>query len=387
MTNVDDGYRLLQQHLDKQAVGFPPDRSGADIRFLKRLFAPDEAKLALHLSYKPTPLRLIVELAVAEFSAAEVERLLDNMFMKGAIGRKEKDGVCHWHVMPLLVGMYEAQDGKPSPEFLADAGAYMKTRGFMRAFLSVSPSQMRTIPINKSLSVEHHVATYDNIRDIVQNSPGPFVVLKCICREAAAMREKPCLKTSREETCLGFNDMAAMVLRRNHGREVSRDEVLDILRQNEDDGLVLQPANAQQPEFVCSCCGCCCGMLSFQKFMPRPLDFWTSDFFASVTTEECVHCSECVSRCQVNAATLTGPDGTADIDIGRCIGCGLCVSTCPSNALQLKKKVTEVAPPKDEEQLYDEIMANKKGPLEQWGTFIKTGLKMMIKGAGDKAPR
>ena len=363
--NADGIYRLLQQHLDKQAVGFPSDRSGADIRFLKRLFAPDEAKVALHLSYKPTPLRQIVERAAPEFSAEQVERMLDNMFMKGAIGMKEKDGVRHWRVMPMVVGMYEAQDGKPTPGFLADAGKYMKTSGFGRSFLAVRPSQMRTIPINKSLPIEHHVATYDNIRDIVQNSPGSFVVLKCICRDAAALREKPCAKTSRLETCLAFNGTAAMVLRRNHGREVSRDEVLEILCQNEDDGLVLQPANAQQPEFVCSCCGCCCGMLSFQKSLPRPVDFWTSAFFASVTTEECEHCGTCVSRCQVNAATLTGPNGAANIDIGRCIGCGLCISTCPSNALQLKKKETQMIPPKDEEQLYDEIMANKKGALGQ----------------------
>ena len=47
-------YRSLQEHLDRQAVGFPATRSGAEIRFLEKLFTPDEARLALHLSYKPT---------------------------------------------------------------------------------------------------------------------------------------------------------------------------------------------------------------------------------------------------------------------------------------------------------------------------------------------
>ena len=118
---------------------------------------------------------------------------------------------------------------------------------------------------------------------IVQNSPGPFVVLPCICRKSNAMRGKACAKTSREETCLAFGDMAKMVLRRKHCREVSREEVLAILERNEEDGLVLQPANTQQPEFICSCCGCCCGMLSFQRLLPRPVDFWSSSFFAEVT--------------------------------------------------------------------------------------------------------
>lgn len=377
--NKEDGiYRLLQQHLDKQAIGFPAARSGADIRFLKRLFSPDEAKVALHLSYKPTPAGRIIERAAHEFSADQTERLLDSMFMKGAIGWKEKNGIGHWYVMPLIVGMYEAQDGNPTLEFLADASAYMTTMAYGKAFLAVKPSQMRTIPINKSLPLEHQVATYDQIRAIVQNSHGPFVALKCICREGKAINNKPCTKTSRQETCLGFGDAAAMVLRRKHGREITRDEVLAILQQNEDDGLVLQPANAQHPEFVCSCCGCCCGMLSFQKFLPHPIDFWTSNFYAEVSIEACLRCGKCVSRCQVNAVTLTGSTGKAKINLNRCIGCGLCVPTCPSNAVRLKKKEHEMSLPKNEEELYDEVMANKKGALGQLHMILKVVLGMRL---------
>jgi ferredoxin len=278
--------------------------------------------------------------------------------------------------MPLIVGMYEAQDGNPTPEFLAGASAYMKTMSYGKAFLAVKPSQMRTIPINKSLPLEHQVATYDQIRAIVQNSRGPFVAIKCICREGRAISNKPCTKTSRLETCLGFGDVAAMVLRRKHGREVTRDQALAILQQNEDDGLVLQPANAQQPEFVCSCCGCCCGMLSFQKFIPHPIDFWTSNFYAEVSIEACLRCGKCVSRCQVNAVTLADSTGKAKINLNRCIGCGLCVPTCPSNAVRLKNKEHEMSLPKNEEDLYDEIMANKKGALGQLRMLMKLILMM-----------
>jgi len=376
MIKKDGMYRLLQQHLDKQAVGFPAAGSGADICFLKRLFTPDEAKIALHLSYHPTPLGQIVANTAPEFSAEQTEQLLDGMFMKGAIGWKEKDRVSHWYVMPLVIGMYEAQDGNPTPEFLDDASAYMKTVAYGKAFLAVKPSQMRTIPIHKSIPVKHHVATYDQIRAIIQTAHGPFVALKCICRTGRAVRNKPCKKTSRLETCLGFGDVAAMVLRRKHGREVSRDEALAILQQNEDDGLVLQPANAQQPEFVCSCCGCCCGMLSFQKFLPHPVDFWTSNFYAEVDPEACSRCGKCVARCQVNAVTLTGPNGKARINLNRCIGCGLCMPTCPSNAVRLKKKVPETIPPKNEDDLYDKVMANKKGTWGQFRMLLKVALRM-----------
>jgi Fe-S-cluster-containing hydrogenase component 2 len=376
MITNDNTYRILQKHLDKQAIGFPSTWSGADIRLLKRLFTPDEAKLALHLTYKPSPTEQIMERAAADFSSGQTASLLDSMFTKGAIGWRDKDGLSHWYVLPLVVGMYECQDGDPSPEFLDDARAYMKTLRFGTSFLAVKPSQMRTIPINKSISVEHHVATYDHVRSIVQNSPGPFVVLPCICRRSEAMKGRPCKKTSREETCLAFGDMAKMVLRRKHCREVTRDDVLAILQQNESDGLVLQPANTRQPEFICSCCGCCCGMLSYQKFLPRPIDFWSSNYYAEVSPETCSRCGTCVSRCQVNAITLTGASGEAQVDLSRCIGCGLCITTCPSGAVRLNKRASETAPPKDEEALCDEIMANKKGTIEQLKTVLKVALKM-----------
>ena len=375
--NTDDSiYRSLQQHLDQQAVGFPSVKSGADVRLLKRLFTPEEARLALYLTYKPSTTDQITEKAASEFPAEHAGRLLESMLMKGAIGWKKKDGVDRWYVMPLVIGFYECQDGEPSVEFMKDADAYLKTLSFGRSFLSVKPSQMRTIPINKSIPVEHHVATYDQIRTVIGDAKGPFVVLPCICRTSKAMKDKPCAKTTRKETCLAMGDMAAGVLRRGRGREVTRDEVLAILEKNEEDGLIVQPANAQKPDFVCSCCGCCCGMLSFQKFLPRPVDFWSSNFFAEVDPASCVHCGTCVTRCQVNAISLSGPSGEAKVNLDKCIGCGLCVPTCPSQAVRLKKKESTVVPPENEEALNDEIMANKQGAIGQTQTMVKAALKM-----------
>ena len=376
MSPDDVIYRSLQQHLDQQAVGFPSVKSGADIRLLKRLFTPDDAKLALHLTSKPASTQQIIDRAAPGFPAEQVRHLLESMLQKGAIGWKQKDGVDHWYVLPLVIGMYECQDGTPTPEFLDDARAYMKTLRFGMSLLSVKPPQMRTIPINQSVPVERHVAPYDQVRSIVENSPGPFVVLPCICRRTKAMKNKPCTKTSREETCLAFGDMAKMVLRRKHCREVSRGEVLDILARNEADGLVLQPANTRQPEFICSCCGCCCGMLSFQRLLPRPVDFWSSSFFAEVDPAACVHCGTCLTRCQVGAIAMTGAGGEAKVSLDKCIGCGLCVTTCPSQAVQLKKKDGAAVPPADEEALWDDILANKKGAVGQVQTMMKAALKM-----------
>ncbi len=376
MKAQDQVYRILQQHLDRQPVGFPATWSRADLRFLRRMFTPEEARLARHLTYQPAATAAIVARATPEFDAATVGRLLDSLFRKGSIGWKHADGTDQWCVLPMVIGMYEAQDGDPSPEFLADAEAYTKTLAYGASFLATSPSQMRTIPIEQSIPATHPVASYDEIRAIVADARGPFAVLPCICRRRKELKGEPCGVTQRLETCLTFGDMAATLRRRGHGREITREETLAILRQNEDEGLVLQPANARHPEFVCSCCGCCCGMLGVQKSLPHPADFWTTSHRAEIDAALCQHCGKCVRRCQVNAITLPRRKRPARLNPSRCIGCGLCVTTCPSHALRLSPRAEAPVPPESIEALQDVIAARKKSPWARRRMMAKVMLGM-----------
>ena len=61
MEHNDRIYVKLQRHLDKQPVGFPATRSGAEINILKHIFTPEEAEIALGLTYKPEPLTTVLD--------------------------------------------------------------------------------------------------------------------------------------------------------------------------------------------------------------------------------------------------------------------------------------------------------------------------------------
>jgi len=156
---------------------------------------------------------------------------------------------------------------------------------------------------------------------------------------------------------LGF--WAASDVEFGRARQITKTEALEILKQNEDDGLVLQPNNAQKPEFICSCCGCCCGMLRMQKFMPKPLDYWPSNYSAQVDPETCSGCETCVDACQVDAIRFNADDGLSTIDMDRCIGCGNCVPVCPAEAIALVKKETGEVPPETPDDLHDVIIGSK----------------------------
>jgi ferredoxin len=145
----------------------------------------------------------------------------------------------------------------------------------------------------------------------------------------------------------------------NLGRVISKEEALDIMQKNQDEGLVLQPSNTLAPDAVCSCCGCCCGLLKIQKMIPNPVSHWATNFFAVVDAELCTGCGECETRCQVSAMKLDDDKKIATVDLTRCLGCGLCVESCPVNAIELHNKATETVPPPTPEEMMEVIMANK----------------------------
>lgn len=387
MEKNTDIYVRLQRHLNRQAVGFPATKSGSEIRILKHLFTPRQAEVATCLRYRFEPIEAVFARANHFVESPEkLEELLDQIEKKGGVESTIKDGKRFFSIPPLVVGMYEYQVGRLTPEFIKDFDAYVSERKFGIEFLSTKLPQMRTIPIAKSIQPQHNVSTFDEVTRLLEQADAPFVVLECICRQKKALLGRPCRVTDRKESCLAVGNMARLALRNGIGREISLDASMAILAQNQKQGLVLQPSNTKKAEFVCSCCGCCCGMLGMHKHLPKPVDFWASNFFASVDTGTCDGCGVCEKRCQVRAASVSAHNRQAVIDRNRCIGCGVCVPTCPNHSISLKKKPHEVVPPQTREDLLDTIMAHKKGTWGKWKLTgklvvdaIRTGHTLLLK--------
>lgn len=387
MEKHEQVYIKLQRHLDSQAVGFPATRSGSEIRILKRIFTPQEAEIATCLTYKLEPLEMVFERAghLVESQGKLVE-LLDRMEKKGGIESKIKGGKRFYCNMPLVVGIYEFQLDRLTPEFIKDFDEYTSDKKYGIEFISTKLPQMRTIPISKSIQTQHNVSTFDEVLVLLQQAEAPFAIMECICRQKKTLGGKSCQVTDRKETCLGVGSVAQTFLRNGVGREITLDESISILELNQKEGLVLQPSNTEKAEFICSCCGCCCGMLGMHKKLPKPVDFWASNFYAVVDTDVCDGCGNCEKRCQVGAARVSEKTQQSSIDLNRCIGCGLCIPTCPQKAISLQKKPTEVRPPQTKEELYDIIMSHKKGrlgKLKVTGKFvidaIRTGQTHLLK--------
>jgi len=357
-------YIELQRHIDSQAIGFPATTKGSELRILKHIFSPQEAEIAACLTYKLEPLETVFERARHLVESPEMlTEILDAIEKKGGIELEIKDGKKFYRNVPLVVGMYEFQLDRLTHKFIDDFDEYTSDKRFGIEFLSTKLPQMRTIPIAKSIQPQHRISTFDEVTMLLQQAEAPFSIFECICRKKKALTGDPCKVTKRKETCFAAGGLAQAVLRNGIGRVITLDESLSILAENQKEGLVLQPSNTQKAEFICSCCGCCCGMLNMHKGLPKPVDFWASNFYAVVETAACNGCGNCERRCQVGAARVSKQKKKTSVDLNRCIGCGLCIPTCPQKAMSLKKRADEVRPPQTRDELYDIIMSHKKGSL------------------------
>ena len=142
------------------------------------------------------------------------------------------------------------------------------------------------------------------------------------------------------------------------GKEITKEEALEIIRKSEEAGLVHFVDNAfGDIKHNCNCCGCVCWNVGSLRRRKIPRDVLMATYFIRELDEElCNGCGDCIDLCPVNALTME--DNIAVVDKDWCIGCGVCVTHCPTSAVKLKPR-SDVLPPPNFEQLYERILGEK----------------------------
>jgi Pyruvate/2-oxoacid:ferredoxin oxidoreductase delta subunit len=113
-------------------------------------------------------------------------------------------------------------------------------------------------------------------------------------------------------------------------KEVSLEEALEIVRANEEAGLVHWG--------VCYCCPDACEMLhSYTK--ANRLDLVEPNRFEATVNEDlCTGCQDCVEKCPFDAIEMRKPANSkklkAHVIAENCKGCGVCIVGCKQKALR-----------------------------------------------------
>lgn len=332
-----DVYENLARYLDSLPAGYPRTDSGVEMRILHKLFTPEEAELAVHLTLLNEEPRVIARRAGQPVGI--VAPMLEEMAQKGLLFSAHREGRAPTYaIQQFAIGFYEGQVNRLTPELVRDFEEYV--RQYITPEQWGKAPQLRTIPVGASLDTATAVMPYENAESLVRGERF-ITITNCICRQEKRMLGEGCDKPL--ESCMTFGSAARYFVQIGRGRAITQDEAMAILKQADDAGLVLQPSNAQDIKVICMCCGCCCGVLTNLKRHPKPATIVASPFVAALDVGLCSGCGVCETRCQMEAVRMDGD--TAALDTDRCIGCGLCVTTCPSGALTLQRKPESEQPP------------------------------------------
>ncbi|MGB4595395.1 MAG: 4Fe-4S binding protein [Anaerolineaceae bacterium] len=324
-------YERLAKYLDALPAGFPPTPEGFELRILERLFTPPEAELALHLSLLDQDVQHVAR--QAGLGVEETAELLESMTQKGLINAthaKEKDTL--YGISQFIIGFYEGQVNRLDVEMAYLFEAYAPI-WFEKSSWKKVP-QLRTIPIKQAISITHEVLPYMQAEEILRSNED-IAVRNCVCRQEQQVLGKGCERPI--ETCMTFGGAARNTVERGIGRMITQKDALEILKQAQVSGLVLQPSNSQNPMVLCMCCSCCCGVLRRIKADPNPGKLVANPFVTQFDYSACISCFACVEICPMEALNQDEHGGIKFAQ-ERCIGCGLCIGVCPNEALELVRR-------------------------------------------------
>ena len=195
----------------------------------------------------------------------------------------------------------------------------------------------RVVPLNINIPAETKYLPRQEIFEIMSRAK-LFAIGECYCRT----KHQNCVNPT--HTCILISPPQGKSLydianRKIVYKNVSKQEIIDILNECDDRGLVHQLIYFPSPNYfyvICNCCPCCCESLAnFKKFgSPKVIK---SDFSEKTDKSKCINCGKCTEICHFGARKML--ENELIIDQSKCYGCGLCIRRCPENAIILMKRI------------------------------------------------
>lgn len=164
---------------------------------------------------------------------------------------------------------------------------------------------MHVIPVEKAIETSNESIPIEHISHWLEKYDGQLGVGVCTCRRQQRIRGEGDGSVE-QQCCIGLGDLAEWMRNTGRGRDITKEEALEILKRSERHGFVHQTTNIDGEDKIVGLCNCApgvCNALRTSQLYNTP-NLSRSAYRAHVEKDKCVACGKCVEVCPVGAAKL-----------------------------------------------------------------------------------
>lgn len=353
-------YHNLCAVLAKRGGRYPGKDVPEFYALVEELFTPEEAAVYNAIPKGYNPAEAIAKEMGKE--AGEIKPILEDMANKGLCTAGSMGGVTYYSAPVFVPGIFEFQFMKGSSterdkKIAKLIHAYKAAVDAGQGPPQISYPIFRVISVDRTIQAENAIHTYQQVASYIEKYH-PLAVSTCFCRHEAKLIDEKDDCGKPDDVCMQFGMGAQFVIDRKMGRQISKEEALEVLKKTEEAGLVHATSNRQEIEFLCNCCSCHCIMLKTALAQPKPGLAMNSGFKPRHEPDLCTACGTCIDRCPTEALTM-GDEDKPELNLDRCIGCGVCATGCAFEAIALVERAGILPPPVDQKGLQEAVKASR----------------------------
>ena len=367
-------YQKLIEHLNNPVWEFT--ESEHKMPMITSYISPGEAEFLTGFPHNAATLEQIAE--IKKMDAAELLSKIKPLCRKGIIYEGIRgDSVrfklwSAWEIF-IRIPFWSGKDEEPMKTMAHHSNKYYMDGWFDQKKAFKHP-ELRAIPINETVENPKEFLPFEDILQVIDNYEF-YAVSHCSCRVKHKLDHDYENSRYPEEVCLHFDELGRYCVNNGLGREITKEETLEILKKAADAGLVHGLVNTEEnPDTICNCDLEYCTY--FKPFHQLGFHFSVdaSNYVVKSNTNTCKACGLCVKRCPMDALQLKfSPKATnrfrkaVELNNELCIGCGVCVHKCKAKSIVLERKEVVTRPPKTIKDLVNiNTMAvlTKKGLME-----------------------
>jgi len=206
---------------------------------VKSYHTPDEAEFLTGIPFAP---KSIEELAdIKSMDPADLAPKLKELSRKGMItesirGESVKYRLSDSMFVFFRASLWHGKDEEPIKSTAPFINKYLSD-AYYEQFRHTIQRGLRTIPIDKTIEHGTQVLPFEDVVKVVDEKEY-YTVSECPCRHRYHMDPDSQDCRHPNEVCLHFDELGRYCVENGLGREITRDETLEILKKAADSGLV-----------------------------------------------------------------------------------------------------------------------------------------------------